>query len=91
MNHTDAGAVVAELTAAWNENDMHRFAARFAEDEEFVNVAGMWWRGRAELEERHTAAHAGRLGATTLTPRASRRVDALPSRRRGRPGDRLRP
>jgi len=78
MREADASAVVGELVAAWNEHDMHRFAACFAEDAEFVNVGGMWWRGRDEIEERHAAAHAGRLGETGLTarPAAYREVGA---------------
>jgi uncharacterized protein (TIGR02246 family) len=69
MLEADATALVNELIAAWNEHDMHRFAACFAEDAEFVNVGGMWWRGRPEIEGRHAEAHGGRLGATTLESR----------------------
>lgn len=61
MEHADIQAVVAEVEAAWNLHDMHRFAACFAEDADFVNVRGAWWRGRAEIEERHAASHASRF------------------------------
>ena len=72
MREADAAAVVDELVAAWNEHDMRRFAACFAEDADFVNVAGMWWHGRAEIEQRHAAGHAGRLRETTLESRVAR-------------------
>src|SRR5262245_4006087 len=37
---------------------MRRFAGCFAEDADFVNVRGWWWRGRREIEENHTVFHA---------------------------------
>jgi hypothetical protein len=39
-------ALVGEVERAWNSHDMSRFAACFAEDADFVNVRGWWWRGR---------------------------------------------
>jgi uncharacterized protein (TIGR02246 family) len=34
---------------------MKRFAACFAGDADFVNVGGMWWQGREEIEQRQGA------------------------------------
>ena len=45
--------VVDGLTESWNRHDMEAYAAQFAEDADFVNVIGMHWRGRAEIEARH--------------------------------------
>jgi hypothetical protein len=42
---------VMRLQEAWNRHDMKAFANLFAEDADFVNVAGAWWKGRAEIEE----------------------------------------
>jgi uncharacterized protein (TIGR02246 family) len=67
MNDADAGRIVDELVAAWNGHDMSRFAACFAEDADFVNVAGMWWRGRSEIEHAHAAAHAAQFKHSVLT------------------------
>jgi len=36
---------------------MSRFAACFAEDADFVNVRGWWWRGRGEIEPTHALLH----------------------------------
>jgi uncharacterized protein (TIGR02246 family) len=36
---------------------MRRFAELFAEDADFVNVGGWWFRGRAEIEENHAVLH----------------------------------
>ena len=66
MNRKDAEALVAEVEAAWNSHDMVRFAACFATDADFVNVAGAWWRGRAEIEERHAASHADIFKNSTM-------------------------
>ena len=58
MDEMDAVALVEEIELAWNSHDMRRFAACFAADADFVNVAGAWWRGRGEIEEKHAASHA---------------------------------
>ncbi|TPK90635.1 MULTISPECIES: SgcJ/EcaC family oxidoreductase [unclassified Mesorhizobium] len=42
---------------AWNRHDMDDFAALFSEDANFVNVVGMWWKSRAEIEAAHRATH----------------------------------
>lgn len=66
MNRKDAEALVAEVEAAWNSHDMARFAACFATDADFVNVTGAWWRGRAEIEEKHAASHADMFKNSTM-------------------------
>jgi SnoaL-like domain len=53
VNQKDADGLVREIEDAWNSHDMRRFAACFAADADFVNVVGAWWRGRAEIEEKH--------------------------------------
>jgi uncharacterized protein (TIGR02246 family) len=58
--------LVDEIEAAWNSHDMSRFAACFAADADFVNVAGMWWRGREEIETEHAASHAGMFKDSTM-------------------------
>jgi uncharacterized protein (TIGR02246 family) len=50
--------VPAAFIAAWNRHDMTALAALFAEDADFVNVVGLWWRSRAEIEAAHAATHA---------------------------------
>jgi uncharacterized protein (TIGR02246 family) len=46
---------------AWNIHDGKQLATVFAEDADFVNVAGHWWKGRAELEQGHANAFANHL------------------------------
>jgi len=56
-----AQAVTAALVDDWNRHDMKGFAELFAEDAQFVNVIGMWWRGRSEIQKQHEALHATRM------------------------------
>jgi uncharacterized protein (TIGR02246 family) len=50
-------SVVASLAESWNRHDMAAFAAAFAENADFVNVIGMHWQGRQEIEAKHTVTH----------------------------------
>ena len=49
--------VVNAFAEAWNRHDMNAFAELFAEDAEFVNVVGLWWKGRAEIKSAHEVTH----------------------------------
>ena len=42
---------------AWNRRDMDELAASIAPDVDFVTVAGLWLRGRAEFLEHHKGLH----------------------------------
>src|SRR5688572_20242345 len=50
--------VAAAFVDAWNRHDMRALAALFAEDASFVNVVGLWWKSRGEIEAAHAHAHA---------------------------------
>ena len=50
-------AVVSSLAESWNRHDMTAFAAAFSENADFVNVVGMHWRGRQEIEAKHATVH----------------------------------
>jgi uncharacterized protein (TIGR02246 family) len=56
-----ANAVAAGFVDDWNSHDMKSFAELFAEDADFVNVIGLWWRGRPEIQKAHEALHATRM------------------------------
>jgi uncharacterized protein (TIGR02246 family) len=43
---------------AWNRHDAAAYAALFTEDGECVNVLGWWWKGRAEIQGKLSAAFA---------------------------------
>ena len=66
VDATKVEALVQEVQAAWNTHDMRRFAACFAEDADFVNVAGAWIRGRDDIEAKHAASHADRFENSTM-------------------------
>ncbi|WP_147269660.1 hypothetical protein [Rhodanobacter denitrificans] len=50
--------VVAAFAACRNRHGMDAFAALFAPDAEFANVAGRWWKGCAGIGAAHEFAHA---------------------------------
>jgi hypothetical protein len=47
---------------------MPAFAALFAADADFVNVVGIWWRTRPEIEAAHAETHATIFKGTHLDP-----------------------
>ena len=49
--------LAAGFTDSWNSHDMGQFAHLFAHDADFVNVAGMWWKNREEIEKAHAYSH----------------------------------
>ncbi len=50
--------VVRSFAECWNRHDMNAFAELFAPDAEFVNVVGMWWKGKEEIKKAHELTHA---------------------------------
>ncbi|GAA2803922.1 SgcJ/EcaC family oxidoreductase [Saccharopolyspora taberi] len=50
---TDPADVPARFAQAWNEGDADGIAALFAEDADFVNVVGLWWRKRSAIRKAH--------------------------------------
>ncbi|WP_171181285.1 SgcJ/EcaC family oxidoreductase [Ruegeria sp. HKCCD8929] len=45
---------IARLFAeAWNARDARALASLFAEDADFVNVVGLWWHNRDDIERAH--------------------------------------
>jgi len=41
----------------WNRHDMEACFSAYADDADFVNVLGSWWRGRGEIVREHAARH----------------------------------
>lgn len=63
----EVNRVVAAFADAWNRHDMAAFAELFAFDAEFVNVVGMWWKGRAEIRQAHEFTHSTIFKNSRLT------------------------
>lgn len=53
ISEAQAKALIAELQAGWNAGDGKAFAAPFAEDADFVTVAGQHARGRQAIADNH--------------------------------------
>ena len=56
-SRTDVARVVQAFADCWNRHDMKAFGRLFAPDAEFVNVVGLWWKGRDEIQQAHEATH----------------------------------
>ena len=56
------------FTAAWMARDAGALAGLFAEDADFVNVVGIWWRDRAAIRKAHHYALRSFFAETVLTP-----------------------
>lgn len=52
---------------AWNRHDAAAYAGLFTEDGDCVNVLGWWWKGRAQIESKLTAAFAFVFHESQLT------------------------
>ena len=56
----DAAEIHAALNgmqAAWNHHDMTAFVSYMTDDVEWVNVVGMWWKGKAQVFKAHDRLH----------------------------------
>ena len=49
--------VVSAVVEAWNRHDMQAYSAQFTDDADFVNVVGMHFRGRPQIEAVHIDLH----------------------------------
>jgi len=54
---TEVRRVAESFAECWNRHDINAFAQLFSDDAEFVNVVGLWWKGRAEIKEAHEFTH----------------------------------
>ena len=52
-------AVLSSMQTAWNHHDMKSFCSYMTEDVEWVNVVGMWWRGKPQVFKAHDNMHKG--------------------------------
>jgi uncharacterized protein (TIGR02246 family) len=53
----DVRSTVMGFSTAWNHHDMVAFGKLFAVDADFVNVGGVWWQGRQQIQLNHAYSH----------------------------------
>lgn len=51
--------LLADRREAFNRHDVKTGCSYFADDADFVNVAGSWWKGKQEIERKMTELYAG--------------------------------
>jgi uncharacterized protein (TIGR02246 family) len=66
-DESEIRAIQTRQAEAWNRHDATAYADLFEEDGDVVNVVGWWWKGRAEIESKLTAAFAEVFRESTLT------------------------
>ena len=49
--------LASQFEQAWNTHDMNKLGAITTEDIDFVNVAGLHWKGKAEVVREHAERH----------------------------------
>jgi uncharacterized protein (TIGR02246 family) len=64
---TEAARLARGFLEAWSAHDADALGALFAEDADFVNVAGLWWHGRERIARTHRKAFLTYFSAATLT------------------------
>src|SRR5450432_3169888 len=60
-------AIVSAFAEAWNQHDMAAFADLFAPDAEFVNVVGIWWKGKESIRKAHEFTHSSMFKHSRLS------------------------
>lgn len=60
-------ALLARQAEAWNEHDARAWCESFTEDAEFVNILGMLFHGRAQIEARHAELFRGIFSRSQVT------------------------
>jgi uncharacterized protein (TIGR02246 family) len=59
--------LTAQFERAWNSHDMNLLGTIVTEDIDFVNVAGLHWKGRAEVVKEHAERHKVRFKDSVWT------------------------
>jgi len=67
QDEADIRKLQTQQQEAWNRHDAKAYAHLFTEDGDVVNVVGWWWKGRAEIEQKLSAAYAYVFRESTLT------------------------
>ena len=62
--------VVARFDVAWNTHDMNILGAITTEDIDFVNVAGLHWKGRGQVVKEHAERHKVRFKNSVMISKA---------------------
>lgn len=68
---TRATDIAGAFVDAWNRHDMNALAGLFADDADFVNVVGMWWKNREEIFQAHQFSHGNMFKDSRLEAKAT--------------------
>lgn len=68
MTVSDPADFPQAFAEAWHSRDGNRIGALFAQDADFVNVTGLWWRKRSDISKAHDHALKSFFADTVLKP-----------------------
>ena len=71
-DQADIRHLVQAWETAWNAHDMKLMAALLTDDADFVNVAGLHWKGKREIEVEHAKRHETNLKSSVWVTREIR-------------------
>jgi uncharacterized protein (TIGR02246 family) len=60
-------AVAVQQADAWNRHDAAAYSALFTSDCDVINIAGWWWKSRAEMQQKLTRAFSSIFRDSKLT------------------------
>lgn len=64
---TQIAELIDTMRESWNRHDMKTYASLFEDQADFINVVGMHWKGRAEIEAAHVKLHDTIFRGTSLS------------------------
>lgn len=67
MDRQSPKSIILGFQRAWNAHDADALAELFAEDAHFVNVTGLWWSNRAQIQKAHRFGFNEIFGASHMT------------------------
>jgi uncharacterized protein (TIGR02246 family) len=70
--------IIDHFSNAWNNHEGHGSADYYAQDADFVNIFGMAFAGKSEIESRHVKIHETFLKGSTFEVTQSRLREANP-------------
>lgn len=76
-DETAIRAILNRQIEAWNQHDMKAYVADMAPDVEWINIVGMWWRGKDEVYRAHEAYHETIFKHRSLSPWSELNIRAI--------------
>lgn len=67
MNRQSPKSIVTCFQQAWNSHDANALAELFVDDAQFVNVTGLWWSNKTQIQKAHAFGFEQIFGDSSMT------------------------